>query len=226
MLFFLILALNCEHPISSGPDHHRSDGPTRTERAGERRRGKVALEHDMEHWPEGVPRMGYQPVGYAIVFHVVSPSVAHEYKIYAPATMETRIKIVGNYLRSRAPQPEPPVPVAHDPNARDPNVPVEQQHQQHVAPVNGFPAWTAGNNLSMHVYFSTSPVGDVFGVTNRKNWGEAEATGGGFPHWTWDNITYGDWVDSRKVDVMVEIPQVSFLVCIAMKMGNGRWKVY
>jgi len=62
----------------------------------------------------------------------------------------------------------------------------------------------------MHVYFSTSPVGDVFGVTNRKNWGQAETTGGGFPHWTWDNITYGDWADSRKVDVMVEIPQVSF----------------
>jgi len=61
----------------------------------------------------------------------------------------------------------------------------------------------------MHVYFSTSPVGDVFGVTNRKNWGQAEATGGGFPHWTWDNITYGDWADSRKIDVMVEIPQVS-----------------
>lgn len=77
----------------------------------------------------------------------------------------------------------------------------------------------------MHVYFSTSPVGDVFGVTNRKNWGQAEATGGGFPHWTWDNITYGDWADSRKVDVMVEIPQVS-LVYIAMKMERGRWEVH
>ena len=110
-------------------------------------------------------------------------------------------KIVSNYLQSRAPQPEPPVPVA-----RDPNVPSEQQQ---LAPVHGLPAWPAASNLSMHVYFSTSPLGDVFGVTNRKNWGQAEATGGGFPHWTWDNITYGDWADSRKIDVMVEIPQVS-----------------
>ena len=135
--------------------------------------------------------------------------------------MGTRIKIVGNFLRSRAPQPEAPVPVAHEPNV---NVPVgqQQQQQQNLAPISGFPAWASGSNLSMHVYFSTSPVGDVFGVTNRKNWGQAEATGGGFPHWTWDNITYGDWADSRKVDVMVEIPQVSFgLYCDE----NGEWSV-
>jgi hypothetical protein len=132
-------------------------------------------------------------------FTVLFLWVAHDCTFYTRCY--GNVETVANFLQSRAPQPEPPVPVAHEPNA-----PAEQQ----FAPVNGFPAWPAGSNLSMHVYFSTSPVGDVFGVTNRKNWGQAEATGGGFPHWTWDNITYGDWVDSRKIDVMVEIPQVSF----------------
>ena len=124
-------------------------------------------------------------------------------------------KIVGNFLQSRAPQPAAPV-------GEGPNV---QQPPQQLGPVNGLPAWPAGTNLSVHIYFSTSPLGDVFGVTNRKNWGQAEATGFGFPHWTWDNITYGDWADSRKKDVVLEIPMVSFGLHVLWRKGkfpNGR----
>jgi len=183
----------------SEPDHARSDGPTRPKCAGRRQRGRIARKPNMEHWPEDVPCMGRLPVGYAI-------KLSKSFFLRSlMTTNETRIIIkVGNFLRSRVSPPESPVPVVHDTN-----VPAEQQ-QQYLGPVNGLPAWASGSNLSMHVYFSTSPVGDVFGVTNRKNWGQAEATEGGFPHWTWDNITYGDWADSRKVDVMMEIPQVSF----------------
>ncbi|KIM31321.1 hypothetical protein M408DRAFT_320336 [Serendipita vermifera MAFF 305830] len=60
----------------------------------------------------------------------------------------------------------------------------------------------------MHVFFSTSPTGDVFGVTKRKNWGQAELppSESVFPHWSWDNIPFGDWNEERRMDVNIEIP--------------------
>ncbi|KAG8793527.1 hypothetical protein FRC16_010921 [Serendipita sp. 398] len=78
-----------------------------------------------------------------------------------------------------------------------------------LPPVHGLPAWSTGQNISMHVYFSTSPIGDVFGVVNRKNWGQAELgpEAGGFPHWTWNDIPFGDWNEERREDVTIEIPQ-------------------
>ncbi|PVF99354.1 cleft lip and palate transmembrane 1 [Serendipita vermifera] len=77
-----------------------------------------------------------------------------------------------------------------------------------LPPLQAFPAWNTGQNVSMHVYFSTSPIGDVFGVVNRKNWGQAEldTDAGVFPHWTWDNIPFGDWNEARSKEVHVEIP--------------------
>jgi hypothetical protein len=62
----------------------------------------------------------------------------------------------------------------------------------------------------MHVYFSTSPIGDVFGVANRKNWGQAEldTDAGVFPHWTWEDIQFGNWNEARTKEVNIEIPWV------------------
>jgi len=62
----------------------------------------------------------------------------------------------------------------------------------------------------MHVYFSTSPTGDVFGVASRKNWGQAEldTDAGVFPHWTWTDIRFGDWTEERRKDVNIKIPWV------------------
>jgi len=61
----------------------------------------------------------------------------------------------------------------------------------------------------MHVFFSTSPTGDVFGVAKRKNWGQAELTDSSvFPHWTWSDIQFGDWKEERRKDVNIEIPMV------------------
>jgi hypothetical protein len=81
----------------------------------------------------------------------------------------------------------------------------------HTLPLlQAHPAWSTGQNVSVHVYFSTSPTGDVFGVANRKNWGQAEldTDAGVFPHWTWNDIPFGDWNEERRKDVNVEIPWV------------------
>ena len=72
--------------------------------------------------------------------------------------------------------------------------------------LQALPAWNTNQNISMHVYFSTSPIGDVFGVVKRKNWGQEEV--GGFPHWTWDNIEFGNWNYELRKDVEIEIPMV------------------
>ena len=81
--------------------------------------------------------------------------------------------------------------------------------------LQGLPAWKTGQNVSMHVYFSTSPTGDVFGVANRKNWGQAELdpNAGVFPHWTWTDIQFGDWKEERREDVNIEIPWVGTVNC-------------
>jgi hypothetical protein len=71
----------------------------------------------------------------------------------------------------------------------------------------------------MHVFFSTSPSGDVFGVAKRKNWGQAELTDSSvFPHWTWNDIQFGDWNEQRRKDVNIEIP----MVC-AFKTNDERY---
>ncbi|CCA70315.1 hypothetical protein PIIN_04254 [Serendipita indica DSM 11827] len=70
--------------------------------------------------------------------------------------------------------------------------------------LQALPAWSTNQNVSVHVYFSTSPIGDVFGVVNRKNWGQEET--GGFPHWTWDNVEFGNWDYELRKDVEIEIP--------------------
>lgn len=61
----VVFSRECQK-ISSGPDRDSSDGRTRTECASKRQRGRIAREHDMEHWAEGVPRVGRHPIGYAI----------------------------------------------------------------------------------------------------------------------------------------------------------------
>lgn len=84
--------------------------------------------------------------------------------------------------------------------------------------LQAFPSWTTGQNVSMHVYFSTSPIGDVFGVTNRKNWGVADSNpttdSGVFPHWVWEDIPFGDWGVEKRVDTSIEVPWVCYLSTI------------
>ena len=59
----------------------------------------------------------------------------------------------------------------------------------------------------MHVYLSTSPTGDVFSSQWTKKWRENGDEG--LPHFTWENITYGDWNEKREIDLDVPLPVVS-----------------
>jgi hypothetical protein len=57
-------------------------------------------------------------------------------------------------------------------------------------------AWPFGSKLSMHVYLSTDPKGDVFGHKEP------------LPNFVWDDITFGDWNEARVIDLDVNFSQV------------------
>lgn len=59
----------------------------------------------------------------------------------------------------------------------------------------------------MHVYLSTNPTGDVF--SSRWTNGYRKNDDVDLPKFVWDNITFGDWKDSRTVDYDVKLPLVS-----------------
>ena len=61
---------------------------------------------------------------------------------------------------------------------------------------NAVLAWPFGSKLSMHVYLSTNPEGDVFGHKEP------------LPYFTWNDITFGDWNEARVIDLDVNFSQV------------------
>ena len=76
-----------------------------------------------------------------------------------------------------------------------------------LPPVHAIPAWPHGVLLSMHVYLSTDPYGNVF-TTGLK---DAE-----LPHFVWQNITFGDRNEARTIQYDVSIPEVSESVCLTI----------
>ncbi|KZP13461.1 cleft lip and palate transmembrane 1 [Athelia psychrophila] len=57
----------------------------------------------------------------------------------------------------------------------------------------------------MHVHLSTSPTGDVFSAQWTSAW--RKDADEGLPSFKWENITYGDWQDTRVVDLDVALPE-------------------
>lgn len=57
----------------------------------------------------------------------------------------------------------------------------------------------------MHVHLSTSPRGDVFSKGTASYRRDKEA---GLPHFVWENITFGDFSDSRVVNYDIKFPEV------------------
>ncbi|KAH8106020.1 cleft lip and palate transmembrane 1 [Cristinia sonorae] len=55
----------------------------------------------------------------------------------------------------------------------------------------------------MHVHLSTSPVGDVFSAWSS---GYRENPDKDLPHFVWEDITFGNWSESRTVNLEVKIP--------------------
>ncbi|KAJ2917482.1 hypothetical protein MD484_g2929, partial [Candolleomyces efflorescens] len=85
----------------------------------------------------------------------------------------------------------------------------QQQPQAAAAPAQGEPStfqsvvklaqaslgWSLGQPVDVHVYLSTNPRGDVFSKPE------------GLPHFTWDNILFGNYADSRTVSYDVNFPE-------------------
>ncbi|KAK7049750.1 hypothetical protein VNI00_005781 [Paramarasmius palmivorus] len=66
-------------------------------------------------------------------------------------------------------------------------------------------AWTMGQPVAMHVHLSTSPNGDVFSKQWTSKWRQDQD--GSLPSFVWDNITFGDYSDSRVVEYNIKFPE-------------------
>ncbi|KAG1805182.1 cleft lip and palate transmembrane protein 1-domain-containing protein [Suillus subaureus] len=73
-----------------------------------------------------------------------------------------------------------------------------------LPPVQAYPAWKIGQPLSMHVYFSTSPNGDVFSRQWTSAWREDQDAG--LPNFVWENIVFGDWKETRVATYDINLP--------------------
>ncbi|KAJ7223955.1 cleft lip and palate associated transmembrane protein [Mycena rebaudengoi] len=70
-----------------------------------------------------------------------------------------------------------------------------------IPPAQVIPEWTFGQRLDMHVHLSTSPKGDVFS----HKWTRKDQDAG-LPSFVWENLTYGDYSDSRVVEYNINFP--------------------
>lgn len=84
-----------------------------------------------------------------------------------------------------------------------------------LPPAQVVPYWPLGSNLDMHVYLSNSPRTDVF---SRLAYPHLKGKDADLPHFTWQNITYGDYNDYRVIDFEVKFPEVSSL-CPPLRMN-------
>lgn len=73
-----------------------------------------------------------------------------------------------------------------------------------LPPVQAYSAWKLGQPLSMHVYFSTSPNGDVFSRQWTSAWREDQDAG--LPSFVWENIIFGDWKETRVATYDINLP--------------------
>lgn len=102
----------------------------------------------------------------------------------------------GKLLGGTTPPAQPPADVGQaipEPRVGSDGQPLPFQPRQIT---DGVPAWPFGSKLSMHVYLTTNPNGDVFGYKEP------------LPHFVWNDITFGDWNEARAIDLDVNFPKV------------------
>lgn len=119
-------------------------------------------------------------------------------------------KFFGSSPASKEP---PPVPVTSSvAPAITPGQDVPAAANIPSVPTQAYPAWPLGIPLSMHVYLNTNPKGDVFS----RKWTSGYRKNGDedLPHFVWENITFGDWKETRTVDYDVKLPTVSWLTVV------------
>ena len=118
---------------------------------------------------------------------------ARDYEILSEASQSFLLFAAGKLLGGLKPQQESSSDGV--PTVREPQVgPDGQITPQPIE--NAVLAWPFGSKLSMHVYLSTDPEGDVFGHNNL------------LPSFVWNDITFGDWNEARVIDLDVNFPQV------------------
>jgi hypothetical protein len=109
-----------------------------------------------------------------------------------------------NYFAGSKPQAAVPAPAKPgDAPAVDPRM---------SPPANAHLGWALNQRVDMHVYLTTSPTGDVF--SNQWTSGRRENHDKGLPNFVWENLTLGNWKDSRTVEMEIKFPEVSILLCV------------
>ena len=118
-----------------------------------------------------------------------------------------------NFLskKTATPPPAPAVPSAYDPESKPPHVRPQpgKPNPFLIPPQNVDPAWPLGIDLSMYVYLSTSPTGDIFSRKWTKGWRSSDDAD--LPRFSWENITYGEWNEKRDADLDISLPQVRII---------------
>ena len=104
-----------------------------------------------------------------------------------------------NYFAGSKPQATVPVPAQPGDGP-----PVDLR----LPPANVHLGWALNQGMDMHVYLSTSPTGDVFGHQRKENHDKD------LPNFVWENLTLGNWKDSRTVEMDVKFPEVSIVLCL------------
>lgn len=84
-------------------------------------------------------------------------------------------------------------------------------------------AWALGQPLSMYVYFSTSPNGDVFSRQWTSGWREDQDKD--LPSFLWSNITLGDWNDHRTESFDITLPEVYSHGCLVYTESHSNQAV-
>lgn len=78
-----------------------------------------------------------------------------------------------------------------------------------LPPTEVFASWPLDLTLDMHVYLSTSPHGDVFSKGTLSSRRDLEAD---LPHFVWENITYGNYSESRVESYDIKFPDVCYTI--------------
>ncbi|KAF7352379.1 Cleft lip and palate associated transmembrane protein [Mycena venus] len=74
-----------------------------------------------------------------------------------------------------------------------------------LPPVQAALAWPLGQPLDMHVFLSTSPIGDVF--SSKWTSGYRKDQDEGLPNFIWKNLTFGDYNEARVVEYNINFPK-------------------
>ena len=78
-----------------------------------------------------------------------------------------------------------------------------------LPPVNVELGWKLGQRVDMHVYLSTSTNGDIFNKEWISGWDNDDKN---LPIFIWENLTLGNWKDTRTLETAVKFPEVSTLL--------------